>query len=136
MMQVPELEYLVTTSVVARLPPSSSKEDISMAQICDAAVAIRKALTKKMAKVEGLQMLSRSGKAGTPSNQEDCFSSTSWLQFPLWDIRFTNNDESGCLDGFYGRPSYPLPAGDTYSSINVPHRNGGCSNEITSETTW
>ncbi|KAL7479676.1 hypothetical protein ACHAW6_005413 [Cyclotella cf. meneghiniana] len=113
-------------SVIAKLPPSSN-EDISMAQVCDAAVAIRKALNKKLAKVEDLQILSRSGRAVNASYQGECFSSTSWMQFPLWHISFNDNHQSGGLHGFYGRPSFPLPVGDTYSSINVPRQGGECT---------
>lgn len=120
------------TSVVATLPPScnSSSEDISMDQIFNAAVAIRQALTKKMAKVDNLQTLSLSGRSADTSNQGSCFSSTSWMQFPIWDISFTDDDQKPDCLGFYGRPSYPLPVGDTYSSINVPSRDGGCTQKL------
>lgn len=117
------------TSVVVKHPPSSKEGDIKMAHIWDAAVAIRKALAKRMLKVGDLQERSRTGKAANTPNQSECFSSTSWLQFPLWDIRFSDNEE-GCLDSFYGRPSYPLPVGDTYSSIHVPCRDGGCTHKL------
>ena len=114
------------TSVIARLPPSSTSGIISMSQVCIAAVAVRTALATRVAMVQDLQILSRSGNPVMPTSQESCFSSTSWMQFPLWDISFTDSGETCCLDGFYGRPSYPLPVGDTYSSINVSQRDGGC----------
>jgi hypothetical protein len=118
------------TSVVAKFPACKDK-DITMAKICNAALAIRQSLTKKMARIEDLQMLSLSGKAVQASNQASCFSSTSWMQFPLWDsIKFSDNALAGGLDGFYGRPSYPLPHGDSYSSINAPSRLGGCTYKL------
>ncbi|KAL3793682.1 hypothetical protein HJC23_010254 [Cyclotella cryptica] len=117
------------TSVIAKLPPSSS-EDISLAQIWNAAVSIREALTNKMAKLEDLQILSRSGNAANSSYQGECFSSTSWMQFPLSHISFNDHPQSEGLHGFYGRPSFPLPLGDTYSSINVPCQRGGCTYKL------
>lgn len=124
------------TNIVAKLPPSTNR-DISMPEVGDAAVAIRQSLTKKMADIQGLQTLSRSGRAFQASDQGYCFSSTSWMQFPLWDISFRDDgdgQQSGCLDGFYGRPSYPLPTGDTYSSIIVPSRCGGCTYKLLAPT--
>mmetsp|Transcript_21971 Transcript_21971/g.53159 ORF Transcript_21971/g.53159 Transcript_21971/m.53159 type:complete len:564 (+) Transcript_21971:127-1818(+) len=117
------------TSVVVKFPPSADK-DLTMDQICNAAIAIRQSLTNNMANVKDLQALSRSGRAGQMANQGACFSSTSWMQFRLCDIRFSEGHESGCLGGFYGRPSYPLPTGETYSSINVPSCNGGCTYKL------
>lgn len=89
------------TSVVAKVPASDGR-DITLVEICNAAMAIRKSLTKKMSKIEELQSLSRSGRAAQASNQGSCFSNTSWMQFPLWgSIRFSDKeDNSGSLDGF------------------------------------
>ena len=135
------------TSVVAKLPPSSTNNDVTMTDICHAATSIRESLTKKMGEVNDLQTLSLSGRPAQVPNQGNCFSSTSWMQFPLWDIRFSNHDDgsadsasgdgqysSGSLDGFYGRLSHPLPLGDTYSSINVPSRSGGCTYKLLAPT--
>ena len=125
------------TSVVAKLPPSTN-QDITMTHVCNAAIAIRQSLIKKMAKVEDMQYISRSGGGAVQgSNQGACFSSTSWMQFSLWDISFGTDSitrEGGRLSGFYGRPSYPLPVGDTYSSINVPGRKGGCTYKLLAPT--
>ena len=130
-----------------QIPPSSTtnteEDNVTIARICKAAVAIRKALSKKLANVKDLQTFSRSGRALDVQATEDqgqCFSSTSWMQFPLWDISFNDciddgqQQSTGLLDGFYGRPSYPLPMGDTYSSINVPSRSGGCTSKILAPT--
>ena len=123
------------TCVIAKLPNSSSTNLISVTDVYQAAVSIREALTKKMAVVEDLQMQSRNGIAAAPPNQDACFSSTSWMQFPLWDICFKDDvGRLGHLHDFYGRPSFPLPDGDTYSSINVPNRDNGCILQILAPT--
>ena len=118
------------TSIVAELPRSID-QTISMEEVGDAALAIRHALQTRMGDVPALLALSQSGNAARAPSQGSCFSSTSWRQFPLWDINF------GCVDAtdmpgepmfaFYGRPSYALPAGDTYSSVLVPSQCGGCT---------
>jgi len=119
------------TCVVAKLPHSSGTNLISMTEIYQAAVSIRKALIEKMAIVEDLQIQSRNGTAAASQNQDACFSSTSWMQFPLWDICFEDDGKRlGHLHGFYGRPSFPLPYGDMYSSINIPNRDSGCILQI------
>ena len=122
------------TSVVAKLPPSIRK-DISPSDIGNAAASIRASLTEKMANVQDLQILSKSGRPAQVTDQGNCFSSTSWMQFPLWDISFSDDKQQlGQLCGFYGKPSYPLPIGDTYSSITVPRRCGGCTLKLLAPT--
>ncbi|KAL3923171.1 MAG: hypothetical protein SGILL_001808 [Bacillariaceae sp.] len=129
------------TSVVARLPPSSH-DQMRISDVGDAAIAIRQSFSKKLGEIEDLLVLSRAGTASPKGDQRACFSSTSWMQFPLWDINFGDGDSSvdeqklhhGILDGFYGRPSYALPKGDTYSSIIVPNSSGGCTYKMLAPT--
>jgi hypothetical protein len=120
------------TSVVAELPRSNG-EDITMAEVCDAATAIRHSLARHMLDVQDRRILSLLGKAAPTPDHGRCFSTTSWRQFSIWEICFDDDDvgegqqrAAGLLDGFYGRPSFPLPVGDTYSSVVVPSRSGGC----------
>mmetsp|Transcript_13770 Transcript_13770/g.18021 ORF Transcript_13770/g.18021 Transcript_13770/m.18021 type:complete len:96 (+) Transcript_13770:3-290(+) len=63
----------------------------------------------------------------TSSNPGSTFSTTSWGQFPLWSIKFSEN---GGLAGFHGHPSHPLPKGRTFSSIIVSAPNGGCTYKL------
>ncbi|KAL3808792.1 hypothetical protein ACHAXA_011176 [Cyclostephanos tholiformis] len=125
------------TSVVAELPPSNG-EDITMAEVSDAANAIRESLTRFMADIHDRRALSLLENATQTPDQGRCFSTTSWRQFSIWDISFGDDDvdegkessAAGLLDDFYGRPSYPLPVGDTYSSVAVPSRGGGCTYKL------
>jgi hypothetical protein len=88
-----------------------------------------------METVQDRQISSLMGTIAQAPDQRDCFSTTSWMQLhALWDITFDNDDigdnlavRDGTLHGFCGRPTYPLPVGNTYSSIAVPSRNGGCT---------
>jgi hypothetical protein len=128
------------TSIVAKLPPSHH-EEMNISEVGDAAIAIRQSFTKKLANVQDLLILSQSGRAKHAGDQGSCFSTTSWMQFPLWDISFCDkvgimdgNVPPGNLAGFYGRPSYPLPTGDTYSSIIVPNFSGGCTYKLLAPT--
>jgi hypothetical protein len=126
------------TSVVAELPRSNAAEGITMAEVCDAASAIRESLARHMPHIEDRRILSLLGEATQTPDQGRCFSTTSWRQFSIWDISFDDDDfvgegqhrAVGLLDGFYGRPSYPLPVGDTYSSVVVPSRCGGCTYKL------
>lgn len=107
-----------------------------MDEIGDAALAIRHALEERMRDVPDLLALSQAGKASQAQDQMSCFSSTSWRQFPLWEINFGGDGKSSTdapaepLFGFYGRPSYALSVGDTYSSILVPSHCGGCTYKL------
>ena len=118
------------TSIVAELPRSID-QTISMEEVGDAALAIRNALQSRMADMPALLALSQSGNAAHAQSQGSCFSSTSWRQFPLWEINFGGVDATDMpgepMFAFYGRPSYALPAGDTYSSVLVPSQCGGCT---------
>ena len=118
------------TNIVAELP-KSDEQTISMEEVGDAALAIRNALQTRMGDVHELLALSQSGNAAHAQSQGSCFSSTSWRQFPLWDINFGRVDATDVpgepMLAFYGRPSYALPAGDTYSSVIVPSQCGGCT---------
>lgn len=118
------------TSIVAEFPRSID-QTISMEKVGDAALAIRRALQSRMVDVPALLALSQSGNAAHAQSQGSCFSSTSWRQFPLWDINFGSVDATDApgepMFAFYGRPSYALPAGDTYSSVLVPSQCGGCT---------
>jgi hypothetical protein len=122
------------TSVVAELPESNGG-DITMAEVSDAANAIRESLTRYMAGIHDRRALSLLGNSISAPDQGRCFSTTSWRQFSIWDISFGDDDvgegqessAAGLLDDFYGRPSYPLPVGETYSSVVVPGRGGGCT---------
>ena len=132
------------TSIVAKLPPSS-QDEMSISEIGDAAIAIRQSFAK-LATIEDQLLLSQSGRPKQSGDQGACFSTTSWMQFPLWDINFSDDNDQmsevdglvvappGTLAGFYGRPSYPLPVGDTYSSIIVPHSTGGCIYKLLAPT--
>ena len=123
------------TSVVAALPRSEVGVDMTMTEVFAAATAIRGALTRDMETVQDRQISSLMGTISQAPDQRDCFGTTSWMQFrALWSINFDNDDNSdnleereGSLDGFCGRPTYPLPVGNTFSSIIVPSRNGGCT---------
>ena len=125
------------TSIVAELPRSIGKTT-SLDEIGDAALAIRHALEERMRDVPDLLALSQAGKASQAQDQMSCFSSTSWRQFPLWEINFGGDGKCSRptdapaepLFGFYGRPSYALPVGDTYSSILVPSQCGGCTYKL------
>ena len=91
-----------------------------------AARAIRKALLSGLEEIPDQLTLSRMGKVITPRTGNDrAFSTTSWIQFPLWDsISFSKDDK---LLGFYGLPIHPLPLNqDTYASVIVPTKSGGC----------
>ena len=118
------------TNIVAELPRSID-QTISIEEVGDAALAIRRALQSRMGDVPALLALSQSGNAAHGQSQGSCFSSTSWRQFPLWDINFGGADATNApgepMFAFYGRPSYALPAGDTYSSVLVPSQCGGCT---------
>lgn len=60
------------------------------------------------------------GNGGKPS-----FATTSWSRFPFWKrIRFSYNRTSG-LQGLHAFPSYPLPLGNSFSSVIVPTFTGG-----------
>jgi hypothetical protein len=123
-------------SVVAELPASKGG-DMTMEEVSDAANAIRDSLTRYMADIHDRRALSLLGNAIHTPDQGRCFSTTSWRQFSIWDISFGDDDvgvrqetTAGLLDGFYGRPSFPLPVGDTYSSVVVPSRGGGCTYKL------
>ena len=136
------------TSVVAKLPPSRLETcDISsggqanmVGQVGDAALSIRQSLAEDMVDIGDRLSLSRIGLAPQAANQGDCFSTTSWRQFPIWDIDFGNDYKhngganAGGLCGFYGRPSHKLPKGDTYSSVIVPSGDGGCNYKLLAPT--
>lgn len=123
------------TSVVAALPRSDVGMDMTMTEVFAAATAIRGALIRDMDTVQDRQISSLMGIISQAPDQRGCFSTTSWMQFhALWDINFDNDDNCDSqalrdrtLDGFCGRPTYPLPVGNTYSSIAAPSRNGGCT---------
>ena len=127
------------TSVVAELPRSDASGGITMAEVCGAAAAIRESLARHMPHIQDRRILSLLGEAIQTTDQGRCFSTTSWRQFSIWDISFDDDDDCvdegqpravGLLDGFYGKPSYPLPVGDTYSSVVVPSRCGGCTYKL------
>lgn len=125
------------TSIVAELPRSTG-QTTSLDEIGDAALAIRHALEERMRDVPNLLALSQAGKASQAQDQMSCFSSTSWRQFPLWEINFGGDGKCSRptdapaepLFGFYAIPSYALPVGDTYSSILVPSQCGGCTYKL------
>ena len=140
------------THVVAALPEMATSAAPSMSTsrldaVSAAARSIRRALAGHAETVASRVTASRMGRielaptslaGGGPS-----FSTTSWGQFPLWeDIGFVggsgydNNKKLGGsassgnsgLRAFRGYPSHPLPAEtETYSSIIVPTRDGGCA---------
>lgn len=115
------------THIVAKLPPATEAH-ATMSQVGEAAVAIRLSLRKNVQSIPDFLSLSKSGRPAQAQDQGSCFSSTSWRQFPLWDISFSDQIT---VCAFYGRPSYPLPVGsETYSSILVPSECGGCTYQM------
>jgi len=115
------------THIVAKLPPTT-EACATMSEVGKAAVAIRRSLRKDVQSIPDSLYLSKAGRPAQAPDQGSCFSSTSWRQFPLWDISFSH---ASSVCGFYGRPSYPLPVdSETYSSVLVPSDSGGCTYQM------
>jgi Transferase family len=103
------------TNFIAEHPPTNKTFDIW--DVVGAAGSIRLALTNGMTHLPERMFRSRMGKASSThhSSTAMAFPTTSWGQFPLWDVSFTANKN---LVAFHGHPSHPLPPGQsTYSSV-------------------
>jgi hypothetical protein len=112
----------IVATLASTIPQDDGNHGIELDDISAAAVTIRAALIAGLAEVPHRLELSRLGRpAGTPTSSTS-FASTSWQHFPVFDISFSPD---GKLAAFHGQPSYPLPQGDTFSSIIVPRKCGG-----------
>lgn len=119
------------THVVATMPPcqplahqqhKDGRGAVMADTLCQSAKAIREALQLGLAQVPESLLLSQMGRAAAaPSNSINSFSTTSWGQFPLYQVRFARER----LAGFHGHPSHPLPPGRTFSSVITPRSDGG-----------
>lgn len=140
------------TNVIAKIPArvlinegdgcsSSSTTDaatITLSEVSSAAFIIRETLAAGVHEIPTRILMSKLGRAVSSDSSGDgsiggnigSFATTSWQQFPLWDIQFSDDDVGGRLVGFHGHPSYPLPEGDTFSSVVVPERDGGLTCQL------
>ena len=108
------------TNVVALYPPTTSSFGIR--DITNAALSIRKALQQGLLDIPDRLSQSRLGQAINHVSTASTFATTSWGQFPLWDISFSPNHS---VTGFHGHPSHPLPEGkSTYASVIMNTCNG------------
>jgi hypothetical protein len=112
------------TNVVAAHPPTTGS--IGMSDIATAAIAIRVALVAGLLEVPDRIAESKRGTPTPAMNSSLAFSTTSWGQFPVWKIRFSEEQ----LTGFHGHPSFPLPTGRTFSSVISPALTGGCTYKL------
>ena len=90
--------------------------------LCFDAKAIREALELGLSDLPHALTASQMGRALTaPANSTQSFCTTSWGQFPLYQIRFAQHR----LSGFHGHPAHPLPVGRTFASVITPCPDGG-----------
>mmetsp|Transcript_31876 Transcript_31876/g.48161 ORF Transcript_31876/g.48161 Transcript_31876/m.48161 type:complete len:560 (-) Transcript_31876:1676-3355(-) len=118
------------TNIIAKMPAieeyndwREGEGDKILDEVSTAAIVLREALDNGIQMIPDRLTLSKSGQAESIASERS-FSTTSWNQFPIWDIRFSD-DTVGGLKGFHGQPAYPLPKGDTYTSVLIPDRCGG-----------
>ena len=126
---------------------NSNLSIISLDDINAAAFSVRQALIEGVQELPDRLMQSRignlAGNKGMTSGRSlslstyPTFSTTSWRQFPLSRVRFTEKSNldsgGGAISGFHGHPAHPLPAGETYASVITPciATNGiGCLYEL------
>jgi Transferase family len=109
------------TNVVARHRPTKPCFDTD--DVFAAALAIRRALIQGMEEMPERLFESRRGYPMQAPCSMSTFATTSWRQFPLWqNIRFKPTSK---LVGFHGQPWFPLPKGETFSSVISPLQCGG-----------
>ena len=118
----------VVASASLRQQNQRDKYDVPSASLlftdtlCLDAKAIREALQLGLSDLPHALTASQMGRAFTaPSNSTQSFSTTSWGQFPLYQIRFAEHR----LSGFHGHPAHPLPEGRTFASVITPCPDGG-----------
>jgi hypothetical protein len=112
------------TNVVAAHPPTTGF--IGILDIAAAAIAIRAALVAGLLEVPYRIAESKRGTPTPAMNSSSTFSTTSWGEFQVWKIRFSEEE----LFGFHGHPSFPLPIGRTFSSVIIPASTGGCTYKL------
>jgi hypothetical protein len=122
------------TNVFASMPArekSSTRTDLRVSlcviEISRAASSIRAALVAGLLDVPERVSMSKLGRPVQPVPPAgSSFATTSWGDFPLWQIRFANER----MVGFHGHPSFPLPIGRTFSSVIAPTKDGGCQYKL------
>jgi hypothetical protein len=107
------------TNVVAAHPPTTGL--IGILDVATAAIAIRAALLAGLLEVPYRIAESKRGAPTAAMNSSSTFSTTSWGEFQVFKIRFSEEE----LFGFHGHPSFPLPTGRTFSSVISPASTGG-----------
>ena len=108
-------------------PDSPPSDMLFTDSLCLAAKSIRKALQLGLSDLPDALSASQMGRAlAAPANSTQSFSTTSWGQFPLYQIRFAEH----ALSGFHGHPAHPLPEGRTFASVITPCPDGGCWYEM------
>jgi hypothetical protein len=112
------------TNVVAAHPPTTGF--IEILSIATAAIAIRAALLAGLLEVPDRIAESKRGTPTPAMNSSSTFSTTSWGEFQVLKIRFSEEE----LVGFHGHPSFPLPIGRTFSSVISPASTGGCTYKL------
>jgi hypothetical protein len=112
------------TNVVAAHPPTTGF--IGILDIATAAIAIRAALVAGLLEVPYRIAESKRGTPTPAMNSSSTFSTTSWGEFQVYKIRFSEEE----LFGFHGHPSFPLPTGRTFSSVISPASTGGCTYKL------
>jgi hypothetical protein len=112
------------TNVVAAHPPTTRL--IGILDIATAAIAIRTALVAGLLEVPYRIAESKRGAPTPAMNSSSTFSTTSWGEFQVYKIRFSEEE----LFGFHGHPSFPLPTGRTFSSVISPASTGGCTYKL------
>ena len=111
------------TNVIAKYQPTFSTFGID--DISQAAISIRQALHHGITIdiPDQIAQLQHSGGLSSPQSSFDSFSTTSWSQFPVWNIQFTSGHK---LVDFHGHPAHPLPRGETFASVIMTTADGGC----------
>jgi hypothetical protein len=108
-------------------PRTDFKFSLCVIEISRAALSIRAALVALLLDVPERVSMSKLGRPVQPVPPAgSSFATTSWGDFPLWQIRFA--DER--MVGFHGYPSFPLPIGRTFSSVIAPTKDGGCQYKL------
>jgi len=134
----------------------NGKRHITLEEISQAALAIRQALNDGVREIPHRLMESRLGQLSSSNSMSTSptFSTTSWRQFPLARIRFSDTTtdlsilhsnkgedqdqqhqlyKNNTMNGFHGHPAHPLPVGETYASVIAPciaTKGAGCIYEL------
>ena len=109
------------TNIIAQFRPTRSLFEVD--DVSEAAMSIRKALQQGYLDIPERIVQSRMGRASPPPSSYSTFATTSWAQFPIWDVKFAPCSE---LVAFHGHPAHPLAAGQTFSSVIMSTSDGGC----------